>query len=66
MNFVRYDDAEELEHICKLYNPHVMVKGSDYKNKTIVGSQYCKSIVFYDLVRGYSTSKIIENINNRK
>lgn len=61
-----FDTAEELEHICKLYKPHVMVKGSDYQGKTIVGSQHCDTIVFYDLVRGYSTSKIIEDINNRK
>jgi rfaE bifunctional protein nucleotidyltransferase chain/domain len=61
-----FDSAEELEHICKLYRPHVMVKGSDYRGKPIVGAKYCDSIVFYDLVSGYSTSKIIENINNRK
>jgi D-beta-D-heptose 7-phosphate kinase/D-beta-D-heptose 1-phosphate adenosyltransferase len=60
-----FDSAEELEHICKLYKPHVMVKGSDYQGKPIVGAQYCNTIVFYDLVRGYSTSKIIEDINNR-
>ncbi|CAB4133223.1 TagD Cytidylyltransferase [uncultured Caudovirales phage] len=61
-----FDSAEELEHICKLYKPHVMVKGSDYQGKPIVGAEYCDTIVFYDLVNGYSTSKIIENINNRK
>ena len=61
-----FDSQQELEHICKLYKPHLMVKGSDYQGKKITGSQYCEDIKFYNLVPNYSTSKIIENINNRK
>jgi len=61
-----FDTQLELEHICKLYKPDMMVKGSDYQGKKITGSQYCRSIKFYDLVPNYSTSKTIENINNRK
>ena len=61
-----FDSAEELEHICKMYKPDVMVKGSDYRGKPIVGSEYCNSIQFYNIVPNYSTSKIIEDINNRK
>jgi D-beta-D-heptose 7-phosphate kinase/D-beta-D-heptose 1-phosphate adenosyltransferase len=61
-----FDTQEELEHICKIYKPHLMVKGSDYYGKPITGSQYCGKIQYYDLVKNYSTSKIIENINNRK
>ena len=57
-----FDSAEELEHICKIYKPDVMVKGSDYKDKPIVGSKYCKEIKFVDLVNGYSTTKTIQNI----
>lgn len=61
-----FDTQEELEHICKIYKPHLMVKGGDYRGKKITGSQYCNEIKFYDLVPNYSTSKIIEDINNRK
>lgn len=61
-----FDSAEELEHICKIYKPDVMVKGSDYRGKPIVGSEYCNTIQFYNIVPNYSTSKIIEDINNRK
>lgn len=61
-----FDTQEELEQICQEYAPHVMVKGSDYRDKKITGGQYCESINFYDLVQNYSTSKIIEDINNRK
>jgi rfaE bifunctional protein nucleotidyltransferase chain/domain len=61
-----FDDQAELEHICKIYRPDIMVKGSDYRGKPITGSRYCNVIKFYELVPNYSTSKIIENINNRK
>jgi rfaE bifunctional protein nucleotidyltransferase chain/domain len=60
-----FDSAEELEEICKNYQPNIMVKGSDYKDKPIVGSQYCKEIKFVDLVNGYSTTNTIKNIINR-
>ena len=61
-----FDTQAELEHICKLYRPDLMIKGSDYIGKTITGAQYCGNIKYYNLVPNYSTSKIIENINNRK
>lgn len=62
-----FDDQAELEHICKMYKPDLMVKGSDYINKgNITGARYCNSIKYYELVPNYSTTKTIENINNRK
>lgn len=61
-----FDTQEELESICQEYAAHIMVKGSDYQGRPITGSQYCERIEFYNLVPNYSTSKIIENINNRK
>ena len=56
-----FDSVEELEMLCKKYSP-IMVKGSDYKDKPIVVSKYCKEIKFVDLVNGYSTTKTIQNI----
>lgn len=60
-----FDDQEELAHICKIFKPDVMVKGSDYYGKTITGAEYCNYIKFFPLVQNYSTSKLIESINNR-
>jgi len=42
-----------------------MVKGSDYKNKPIVGEHLIKEIKFYDRVEPYSTTKTIQDIANR-
>lgn len=60
-----FDSANELENILKNYEPDIMVKGSDYKDKPIVGSQYCKEIFFIDLLNGYSTTNIIQRITDR-
>ena len=59
-----FDSDQELEDICRLYNP-VMVKGSDYRGRAIVGQQYCKEIVFYDRIEPYSTTQAIQDISSR-
>ena len=59
-----FDSDQELEDICRLYNP-VMVKGSDYRDRAIVGQQYCKEIVFYDRIEPYSTTRAIQDISSR-
>ena len=59
-----FDSDQELEDICRLYNP-VMVKGSDYRDRAIVGQQYCKEIVFYDRIEPYSTTRAIQDIGSR-
>lgn len=59
-----FDSDQELEDICRLYNP-VMVKGSDYRGRHIVGQQYCKEIVFYDRIEPYSTTRTIQDISSR-
>jgi len=43
----------------------IMVKGSDYKGKHIVGQDICKEIVFFERLHGYSTTEKIEHIINR-
>ena len=59
-----FDSNQELEDICRLYNP-VMVKGSDYRGRHIIGHQYCKEIVFYDRIEPYSTTRAIQDIGSR-
>ena len=60
-----FDDEEQLEEILETYKPDVMVKGSDYRGKPIVGAHLCKEIKFYELVTDYSTTKIIQRITDR-
>lgn len=58
--------SEELENLIKDYDPDIMVKGSDYIGKPIIGEQYCKEIRYYNYVDGYSTTNKIKSIANRR
>ena len=60
-----FDSDEELIKLIKDFEPDVMVKGSDYRGKPIIGAEYCKEIKFYDRVEPYSTTKTIQNITHR-
>lgn len=51
----------ELSSIIQSYAPHIMVVGSDWKNKPIIGSQYAKSVVFFDRVSNFSTTNTIDS-----
>lgn len=59
-----FNSDEELEDIIKDYKPDIMVKGSDYIGKSIIGAQYCKQIVFMDRTND-STTKKIQSIISR-
>ena len=43
----------------------VMVKGSEYRDQSIIGRTYCKELVFFDRIDGYSTTKKIQDIVDR-
>lgn len=61
-----FDTSDELSHLIKTYEPDIMVKGSDYKGKPIVGAEHCKEIIFYDRIEQYSSTKKIQYIANRR
>lgn len=60
-----FDTDIELENYIKIFQPDLMIKGGDYKNKSIIGSQFCKEIVFYDRLEKYSSTQKIQDIINR-
>lgn len=60
-----FDSDEELTLLIKNYDPDLMIKGSDYRNKPIIGEKYCKKIIFYDRLEKYSTTEKIQDIVNR-
>jgi len=57
---------EELINTIKAYEPHIMVKGSDWEGKPIIGEKFCKQIVFYERVNDESTTKIIQDFIARR
>ena len=60
-----FDTDQELIDLIKRFEPDIMVKGSDYQDKPIIGAEYCKQIKFYDRLGNYSTTKTIQDITNR-
>jgi len=61
-----FDSDQELERLLKEFGPDIMVKGSDYRGKKIIGAEYCKEIKFYDRLEKYSTTNKIQDIINRR
>jgi rfaE bifunctional protein nucleotidyltransferase chain/domain len=57
-----FDSREELIELIKLYKPDVMVKGSDWKGKSVVAEQYVKEIYWYDRIDEHSSTRIIQDI----
>lgn len=60
-----FDSDEELTNLVKEIQPDIMVVGSDYKNKTVIGSEYAKQLLFFERIAGYSTSKIVKSFSDR-
>ena len=59
--FTTDEDLNEMIKECDK-----LVKGSDYKGKDIVGSEFCKELIFFDRIEQYSSTNKIETIKNRK
>lgn len=60
-----FDTDDELEHIIILHEPDIMVKGSDYRNRPIIGEEHCGQIEFFERINEYSTTKTIQRITDR-
>jgi len=58
-----FDSDQELVDIVA--QCAIMVKGSDYRDRPIVGSEVCSSIVFFERIDGFSTTEKIQSISNR-
>ena len=58
-----FDSDQELVDI--IAECAIMVKGSDYEGKTIVGQDVCKELIFFKLKNGYSTTNKIQDIISR-
>jgi D-beta-D-heptose 7-phosphate kinase/D-beta-D-heptose 1-phosphate adenosyltransferase len=58
-----FDTDQELKNLIK--NCDILVKGSDYIGKPIIGRDVCNRIVFFERLNEYSTTKKIKSIIDR-
>lgn len=56
-----FDNRDHLEWLVQINKPDILVVGSDWKGKEIVGGQYAKEIVYFDRIGEYSTTNILNN-----
>lgn len=63
---VIFQTSAELTEIVKNLQPDIMIVGSDYRDKVVIGSEHAKELRFFEKIYGYSTTKTIENISNRR
>lgn len=61
-----FDSDQELCDIIINYKPDIMMVGSDWRGKPVIGSQYAKSVVYFDRVDDESTTKTIQNYVTRR
>ena len=60
-----FSNDKELEGLVKSYQPDIMIVGSDWKDKSVIGSYWAAKLIFFDRIGEYATTKTIEDIINR-
>ncbi len=60
---VLFDEATPYE-LIEIIKPNILVKGADYKNKDVVGSNFAQTTKLIEFVDGKSTTDIINKISN--
>ena len=60
-----FDTKKDLEDLLESIKPDILVVGSDWKGKEVVGSQYAKAVRFFNRLGDYSTTQTIQGITYR-
>lgn len=60
-----FDSDDTLIEIMKSLSPDVMVIGSDYRDKKIIGVDYVKDLVYFERIENFSTTKILDSWGTR-
>jgi len=59
-----FNNREHLEWLVSSVSPDIIVVGSDWKGKEIVGGDHAREIIYFDRIGNYSTTEIL--LNERK
>jgi len=60
-----FANDRELENMVKDVKPDVMVVGSDWKGKSVIGSYWAADLKFFDRIEDYATTNTIQRIIDR-
>ena len=56
---IPFDNTKELRDTVKWYRPNIIVMGSDWKNREVIGEDYAEKLIFFERVGNYSTTNMI-------
>ena len=54
-----FDNRDHLEWLIQINKPDILVVGSDWKGKEVVGGHHAKNIVYFNRIGDYSTTNIL-------
>jgi D-beta-D-heptose 7-phosphate kinase/D-beta-D-heptose 1-phosphate adenosyltransferase len=57
-----FENDNQLKSLVKKFEPDIMIVGSDWIGKPVIGSEHAKEVKFFERIPEYSTSKTIESI----
>jgi len=63
---ILFDSDLELEVLINFIQPDIMVVGSDWEGKSVIGSMYAAKLVFFSRISDYATTKTIQRIIDRR
>lgn len=66
VNYIIIFEEDTPLNLIKQICPDVLVKGADYANKEVVGSQYAKEVQLIEFIENKSTTSIIQKIQASK
>ena len=55
-----FNDTHGLEVLIKDISPDILVIGSDWRGKKVIGEQYATKLQFFERIDGYSTTNILK------
>lgn len=64
IDYIVVFDEDTPFNIIKLLKPDIIIKGSDYSTKDVIGKEFCKEVKLFDYIQNKSTSSIICKIKN--
>lgn len=56
-----FGSNQMLDNLIRKIKPDILLKGSDWRDKKVVGSEYVRQVVFFER-QDYSTSEIIRRV----
>ena len=63
---IPFDSTEDLRKTIRWYQPDLMVIGSDWKGKDVIGREFSDKLVFFDRVGDYSTTNTYETFKGNQ